>query len=472
VKLRADDPGLFAKAVELLVEFNSTKPTLRDQNFAVAIAALLHRERPGPKSSSSPPRLLATPDSGEPASNRVLEVAICDHSYEKDTAFLPREHDGPIYKPFTRSFKNRSFSPHNNWRNSFAPQGGLGCDAPYTPDYLQSPTYLNEPRFDCEFRDPATGHCHSPAGYPGTQTCFNPNKKGPPPKSGSSRAQHRPKLLSRGIVGEVKGFWCIEPTAEVLSDLLASPEKRVPLYPFVVALYGGSPYFGQWGSEASRARFEADIGLGHERFSTLFDPDPGSPLNALMISAATAKTGRSRLKGPASPPLAPPPGPPSSLSKPVPYKPREERKLRLQAEDSPDPIKRARMLERARRGHKRTLDALAALMEGQGLEVTEQLDGFDLLATSAETGLLFEIKSWTTTNLSSQIRHGWAQLLEYRYRNRDDLPETVQMYLVLARRPPRDSWAWEFLVEEFGVVPAWIEESKLATFPPFRKLMP
>jgi hypothetical protein len=413
--------------------------------------------------ASGPQPLLRTPDGGKPASNHVLEVQICDRSYEKNAEFLPEGREGPIYKPFTHSFKNRSSSSHNNWRHSFAPQGGLGCDAPYGPEYLQSADYLNEPRYDCEFRDAATGHCHSPAGYPKVQTCFNPNKRGVPPGR-DSKAQHRPKLLSRGVSENTKGYWYIEPTVEVLSELLASPEKRVPLYPFIVALYGGSPYFTQWGTEISPARFEADIGLGHERFSTLFDPDPTSPLNQQMISRGTKPARGSGRESPSSRRERSP----SSLSKPVRYKPREEKKLAKQAEASPDPIKRARLLERAKRGHKRTLDALAALLEERGFELSEQLDGFDLLAISAQTSVLFEIKTWTPANLGSQIRHGWAQLLEYRFRNQASLPDPVQLCLVLDRRPPTGYWAWAFLAEELNIGIAWISKNGLSTHPSYR----
>jgi hypothetical protein len=468
-KLRADNPQLFQKAVDLLREFNSTTPELLDQNFAVAIAVLIHRKRSTPISAASPPRLLSGPDSGNPVSNHILEIEVCDRTYEKHDYFCPTNSEGPIYKPFTESFKNRSSSKYNNWRNSFALQSGLGCDAPYTPDYLQSDPYLAEPRFDCYFRDPVTGRCSSPAGYTDTsQTCFNSSKRGRPPGPGS-RAKNRPKLLSRGVANGIKGYWCIEPTTDTLVDLLASPEKRVPLYPFIVALYGGSPYFEQWGEEISRSRFEVDAGLGRTRFSTLFNPDTASALNASLISDTGRKRKRLPVKG-ASASVVPPT---TALSKPVPYRRRSEKKLVIQAEALSDPIQRARMLERARRGHKRALDALAdVLRERGGFKLNEQLGGFDLLATSDDVALLFEVKTWTPANLASQVRHGWAQLREYRYRNRDELPTAVKMYLVLDHRPPANSWAWEFLAKDCDVVPVWIDGNKLSTFTSLKKLLP
>jgi hypothetical protein len=468
-KLRADNPQLFQKAVDLLKEFNSTTPELLDQNFAVAIAVLIHRKRSTPISAASPPRLLTGPDSGSPVSNHILEIEVCDHSYEKHDDFRPKKSEGPIYKPFTESFKNRSSSEYNNWRNSFALQGGLGCDAPYTPDYLQSSAYLGEPRFDCNFRDPVTGRCNSPTGYTDTsRTCFNPSKRGRPPGPGS-RAKNRPKLLSRGVADGIKGYWCIEPTTDTLVDLLASPEKRVPLYPFIVALYGGSPYFGQWGEKISRSRFEVDVGLDRTRFSALFNPDTASSLNAWLVSDAGRKRKRLPAKG-ASPSVV---ATTTALSKPVPYRKRAEKGLVIQAESISDPFQRARMLERARRGHKRALDALAHVLRKRGgFKLREQLDGFDLLAISDDVALLFEVKTWTPANLASQVRHGWAQLREYRYRNRDELPATIKMYLVLDRRPPTNSWAWEFLVKDCDVVPAWIDGNKLSTFTSLSNMLP
>jgi hypothetical protein len=263
--LQANDPQAFARGVALLEEFNATAPALLGPNFGVAVAVLIHRGLPGSDGAEGPARMLARPDSGEPTSTGDLQVDVCDATFAKRSAFLPGTAAGPIYKPFTDHFKPRSPGT-NNWRNSFDLQGGLGCDAPYTAEFLQSATYLSEPRYDCPFRDSATGHCGSPAGYPDrTRTCFNPNKRDVPPGP-ESQAQHRPKLLTRGELGEQHGYWYIEPTIDVLVDLLAAPHKRVPLYPWIAAMYGGSPYFDRWGNEITRSRFESDIQLDAERF--------------------------------------------------------------------------------------------------------------------------------------------------------------------------------------------------------------
>jgi hypothetical protein len=397
-----------------------------------------------------------------------LEVQICDATFAKQNTFLPSSADGPIYKPFTHHFKPRS-PRNNNWRNSFDLQKGFGCDAPYTAEFLQSVTYVGEPRFDCQFRDSVTGHCASPAGFTGgTRTCFNPRGRGVPPGP-ESRAQHRPKLLTRGQLGGQRGYWYIEPTVDVLVDLLAAPDKRVPLYPFITAMYGGSPYFEQWGHDITRSRFESDIQLDAERFLALFDPDADSNLNARFLSGGGAVPE----PPPASGEPAPPPPAARPLSTPVPYQERPVGELRTRAESQADPARRTRLLERARKGHQRALEGLAKALEQRGeYELSEQLDGYDLLAIHDDVGHLFEVKTWTPANLADQIRRGWAQLREYRYRNREKLPATVTLYLVLDRPPPAESWAWEFLVKDCDVIPAWIEEGELATLPEYQDRLP
>jgi hypothetical protein len=474
--LDLNDQDAFTRGVALLREFASPAPRILGPNFGVAIAVLIHRGAVPARGDASPPKRVFHPDSGPPISTGDLQVAVCDATFEKGEAFLPGDAKGPIYKPFTDHFKLRSPGA-NNWRNSFDLQAGLGCDAPYTADFLCSPTYLSEPRYDCPFRDPATGHCASPAGPPGTPTCFNPNKRDVPPGP-ETRAQHRPKLLSRGTEGS-PGYWYVEPTVDVLTDLLAAPDRRVPLYPWIAAMYGGSAYFNRWGDELSRSRFEADLQLGTERFLTLFDPDPRSPLNARLLAGAGGPGGaQDGIDSVERQPDAiegsePPESAERPLSTPVPFRSRNVSSLISQAGARSDPARRARLLERARKGHQRALEELASALSDRGdLELTEQLDGYDLLARSELTGHLFEVKTWTPANLAEQIRRGWAQLREYRYRNRRDLPGEVRLYLVLDRPPPSASWAWRFLVDDCEVTPAWMEGGALETLPQLADRLP
>lgn len=474
--LDLEDRQLFERGVQLLCEFESANKILAP-NFGVAIAVLIHRGLGGARGGSAPPELIFRPDSGQPIRTGDLQATVCDATFEKDTTFLPSDAEGPIYKPFTEHFKP-SYPTANNWRNSFDLQGGLGCDAPYTADFLRSPDYLGERRIDCPYRDPASGHCGSPTGPRGTPTCFNPNKRDIPPGPDTA-ALDRPKLLSRGPDAQ-RGFWYVEPTVDVLASLLSAPDRRVPLYPWMAAMYGGSAYFEQWGTDISRSRFEADVQLDAERFLALFDPDPESPWNSRLLSGDGPDTGAAGASGagggqPADvidaedePPVSGQP-----LSAPVPYRSRDVGRLLSQADSSADPAKRSRLLERARRGHQRALEELAGAVAKRGdFELTEQLDGYDLLAINGDTAHLFEVKTWNSANLTSQIRRGWAQLREYRYRNKPSLPSDIRLYLVLDREPPKGLWIWPFLVGDCDVIPAWMKDGELKTLAELVGLLP
>lgn len=472
--LDLEDRQLFERGVQLLREFESAND-MPGPNFGVAVAVLIHRGLGGARGDSAPPELIFRPDSGDPIRTGDLEVAVCDATFEKDDAYLMSDAEGPIYKPFTEHFKPRS-PKTNNWRNSLDIQTGLGCDAPYTADFLRSPDYLGERRIHCHYRDPASGHCSSPT-RSSTPTCFNPNKRDVPP--GPDSTEHdRPKLLSRGSKAK-RGFWYVEPTVDVLASLLGAPDRRVPLYPWMAAMYGGSAYFKQWGTEISRRRFEADLQLDSARFLALFDPDPESWWNSRLLLGDESSVD----DGPETDVAGDGPGGSAEereplevgqpLSAPVPYQSRDIGRLISQADSNADPARRARLLERARRGHQRALEELAGAVARRGdFELTEQLDGYDLLAIHGDTGHLFEVKTWSPGNLASQIRRGWAQLREYRYRNSQRLPSDVRLYLVLDRPPPKGLWVWPFLVADCDVVPAWMEKGELETLPELIDLLP
>jgi hypothetical protein len=440
---------------------------------------------------------------GSAISTGDLQIHVCDATWEKDSTVLPPEAAGPIFKPFGDAFFRRSSDPGvNNWRNSFDLQAGFGCDAP--TQMLADASYLAQPRFDCRYRDPTTGECWSPAGnvHATTRTCFNPNKRDVPPGPGT-RAQHRPKFLARGTdPAGVQGYWAVEPTVDVLSDLLADPAKRVPVYPFAAALYGASPYLSQWGTEVSRERLARDLALGVSEFMTLFDVDPDGRFNSQMLEGlarvqiavpAEASKGTSleaasglsstdaenaegldgaleREDGLAAGGSGADTAGYSSrpLSEPVPYQERGSAELTTEAGKQADPARRRRLQERANEGHRRTLAAVVEQLEGAGYTVDEQLDGYDLCARREEhLAHLFEGKTWTPQNLAGQVRAGWAQLHEYRYRNRDRLPTDVALYLVLDREPPLDFWAWQYLADEENVLPCWIVDGVLQTLPTY-----
>lgn len=459
IQLDAADVDLFHAAVKELTAFGS-RPVAN--NFAVAIAVLLHRTGSG----VPVPNVIAQPGQGiDPVSTRSLQIDICDRTWEKDSRFLPEGAEGPIYKPFGLNFKGRSPDP-NNWRNSFDPQTGLGCNAPYVDPYLASPDYLSEPRFDCTFREVATGYCTAVEGKP---TCFNPNKRSIPPMPGDTEAPQRPKLLQRVHDGPGNGFWYLEPTVDVLSQLLATPSARVPLYPFAAALYCGSSYWQSFGNEITEARLAADLALGDERFFALFDPDPRSTSNARFLDRLKPRVEQI---GPADYIPIEAGFSAKALSTPTPYLDRSADSITVRAGRIADPQKRADLLERATQGHRRTLNDLAIDLREKGFTVDEQFDGYDLRALRDDAHThLFEVKTWTPSNLPKQVRHGWAQLYEYAFRN-GFKSESLSMYLVLDRMPPTDYWAWEWLAEGLDVLPCWMQERRLTTFDALLERLP
>lgn len=87
----------------------------------------------------------------------------------------------------------------------------------------------------------------------------------------------------------------------------------------------------------------------------------------------------------------------------------------------------------------------------------------DMFFTVDVDGLLAEMKSCHRRNLHSQVRKGISQLLEYRYRYREQLGENLTLLLVLETRPADDQeWLLDY-VESLGIVVAWKDEGRLAT---------
>lgn len=460
ITLDTDNVAAFKEAVAVL---DSMRPRTQTQNLGVAIAVLLHRDvAPAPT-----PVQIFTP-TGSATSTGDLQSLICDPTWRKDNAALPDGFTGPIYKPFGLKFLPESGGAQNNWRNSFDPQGGLGCDAPYTDEFLLDTDFLSQPRYYCTFRDDATMKCLSPAGMPGDKDCFNPNKNhNGAPVGPSTNARMRPKLLSRGIdSGGTAGYWYVEPTVEALTSLLGSPLARVPLYPLSMALYGGSDYWSSLGGTAIfEGRLQSDLGLGDPEFFALFDPDPASALNAQFLSKLTFSSASSSKTtiGPAPAPTTLVPG----LPGPLPFVERTIDDIKVSAGRVQDPEQRAALLERATKGHQRALNALSHHLSAAGYVCDVQSGGYDLRAVHVEHGShLFEVKTWTDSNLAKQVRGGWAQLYEYRYRNANLFEHGAPaLYLVLDREPPHDHWAWDWLADGLKVLPCWIgDEGDLVTF--------
>jgi hypothetical protein len=486
IKIDTTSRDHFTRGVELLAQFASAGGVLRTQNFSVAIAVLAFRAVPGPNQGALAP-VLHLPGQGSLISTHDLQRGVCDAMYEKAPTFVPRGAEGPIYKPFTQSFKAFSSGKHNNWRNSFDLQAGLACDAPYSDQFLRSEYYLAEERFDCVYRDAATGYCSSPSGLTQrTRTCFNPNKRSRPPGP-ESTAKNTAKMLTRGFGDDGKeGYWVIEPTEAVLSDLLGDPQQRVPLYPFIACVYGGSVHLRHVGRYASRHHLRSDLKLDDVRFVTLFDPDTESLYNQSFLRDVRSHATRGRrstsdvtgqqspITGRASRTSREPRRAPD-LRAGVAFRPgRDVAAFIATAEVAADPAVRTRLLEQATRGHVRALDALGNEALSLGFAPRAQLGGYDLYVETQSIGHLFEVKTWRQENLRQQVRTAVAQLYEYRWRNRLALADVTRLYLVLDRHPPmgESEWIWDFLYADRGVTPCWIEGGKLNTFPRYAAALP
>jgi hypothetical protein len=442
-----DDESAFSAGRRELYEI---RQLVRSNNFAVAVAVLMHTARAN-REPSEYPRIFA-PGAGPPLDTAELQ-AVCDQVYAKEPDFLPGTAEGPIYKPFTNSFKPRSPAT-NNWRNSFDLQAGLGCDAPYTDDYLKAPEYLAEPRTDCVFRDPETGRCESLVGVTGgARTCFNPNKRGDPPGA-ETRAKVPPKLLSRSDAG----YWIVPPTEDLLAQLLSDPTAKIPVYGYIAATYCGSAYLKQWGDQVGVDRFLEDIDLSRMEGSTLFDLNPESPANRRVLQAAGIEVASATSEAT--------PFPPSEL-RTRPFEYTDPGKLRRTSESSSDPERRAVLLEKALKGHQKAVAVLASLVAAVGGTPLEQIAGFDLYSEIGGNGHMFEVKTWTPRNLHHQVRKAISQLYEYRWKNRHEISQDTQLYVVLAQKPPTD---WEEYLRTYihgdrGIIPCWLIDSTLNSYP-------
>ena len=57
---------------------------------------------------------------------------------------------------------------------------------------------------------------------------------------------------------------------------------------------------------------------------------------------------------------------------------------------------------------------------------------------------IYEIKTTNSSNLSHQLRSGFAQVLEYRYRRQKEIGSSATCYLAIDR-PVVDDWQKEFM---------------------------
>jgi hypothetical protein len=117
------------------------------------------------------------------------------------------------------------------------------------------------------------------------------------------------------------------------------------------------------------------------------------------------------------------------------------------------------LIERGLRGHMRTQNLLADLVESQGLQPRSHRPGepnFDLAWTGDGNMFVVEVKSITSRNEEKQLRLGLGQVLRYRqvlamrYEDQDVIP------VLAAERKPNDA-TWFELCEALGVRLIWPE---------------
>lgn len=115
------------------------------------------------------------------------------------------------------------------------------------------------------------------------------------------------------------------------------------------------------------------------------------------------------------------------------------------------------LVERGLRGHRRTQNQLAALVESRGLMPRSPRPGepnFDVAWEDGDKLLVVEVKSITEANAEKQLRLGVGQVLRYsqilatRYSEKRVLP------VVACESRPQDS-TWEILCNNLGIALVW-----------------
>lgn len=111
-------------------------------------------------------------------------------------------------------------------------------------------------------------------------------------------------------------------------------------------------------------------------------------------------------------------------------------------------------LERANNIHSNTLKLLNELLLNNGY-ITQFNQFIDLFCRIKTGPAIFEVKSISTDNERSQIRHAISQLYEYRYLH--NLQE-ASLWLVLSNKP-KEKWLIEYLSNDRNINIIWLEEN-------------
>jgi hypothetical protein len=472
IELNALDVSVLEAGYRTLARYNPVgSPRVRAGNFAVATAVLLARRKGyGP----TWPIQISQIGQGAGVTTGELQNEICDRAWRKLSAFLPPGAEGPIHKPFTNSFKPESASGSNNWRNSFDLQAGLGCDAPPTAEFLLDDRYLSEERFYCQYRN-QSGQCTSPAGRPlANRTCFNPSKHPSPPAPGTA-ALRCPKFLARGSEAGHTAYWHVEPTVDVLGQLIGNPAARVPIYAFIAALYGGSAALLGGTPTVTLDRFQDEIALTNQALGTMFDADPNSQFNRDFCSelsgavhdqtataTATATTAANAAVAVTVPVV-------SLVAQPKGFQfGRQPSVFRQASKEYADPAQRIAALEKANQGHSITLERTATIFEGAGYSLQEDISSFDLLCTKGTLNYLVEVKTWTNSNIRDQIRRAISQLAEYEWKLEAIGVHNPYKLIMLDQQPPSYMIPYlrDFVSGFLGILTCWVHGDAIRTISP------
>jgi MoxR-like ATPase len=210
--------GLFRRAVELLKQ---NRPGLKVHRVRT-LFPILHAWG-------------SLPDVTQPGVGAgTLEILAYDY-YTKERAFRIQGQQNDWLK----LFGDMAPRAENDFRASFNAQKGFGCFA--TPKELQDLIHFKpELRSNCSHRGAPAGGARQPGAigcWLGPQQsdgtyppCFNPQESG----------GQMPKLLRQEGSRNARTYQKVEPVAEDMDLLTEDGEGRVPLYPLLAALYGGS----------------------------------------------------------------------------------------------------------------------------------------------------------------------------------------------------------------------------------------
>lgn len=102
------------------------------------------------------------------------------------------------------------------------------------------------------------------------------------------------------------------------------------------------------------------------------------------------------------------------------------------------PLARAAALERAFAQHEGAVRAVAKLLADRNLPAYEDLLGLDIGTVGTFGSYLFEIKTWTSDSVHSEVPKAISQLFAYRWHYREKFGSAAKLAIVLDRPLPRD----------------------------------